>query len=227
MRFEMKIFSFLFVLIFFTLPSLADNAALPIQGYITDLETSLPLAGGHELIFNLYESCDDTDPYLTDVQTVVFESGMYETSILLNEEELADLSQMDDLCLGIQIGEDLELEPRIEYHTTPYAIVADRAKFAETAQVALSLDSNLLNSLIGSGLSLSGDSIRLDTASSQIWSGPQTYNDVIVSGALRVPSLSNCDTIDTDAQGNLNCGSDTVGDPPSEGDITGVTAGPP
>lgn len=259
MRLKMKIVFLIFASMLYTPSSFADNTTLPIQGYITDLETALPLEGEHELIFNLYENCDDETPYFTDVQGIVFESGVYETTLSLNETEIADLSSMDDLCLGIQIDDDTELEPRIEYNTTPYAIIANQAKFAQVAQTALSLDDDLL------------DSLQLDTASPQTWTGPQTYvsqmrmqqpppsvdseqasvlinplnsiadakyfaiqkggfdrftvdaeGDVVMTGGLRISSLTNCDTIDTDAAGNFSCGSDLTGGPPS-GDITGDT----
>jgi len=251
----------LFLLLLFSSDILAGNSSFPIQGYVIDVETEEPLEGDFDVTFSYYTDCDSDTAIHEESQVLDFEAGVYSTSIDLDSTLLSEIQATETLCLGVQIGDDSELDPRIEFYTTPFAITAqkaDTASFADVATTALGLDSSatssIVSSIAGTGLTTSGDTIVIDQTASFNWSGSQTFSqnlvvspssvgsdasfrvndtsagsdvetfaiqksgddkfsvdsegDTVIAGDLTVSSLISCDTIDTDANGKLSCGSD-------------------
>jgi len=159
--------------VFFSSMALADSSSISVGGYLVDRNSGEPLNEIIQTTFNVYANCDAEDPLFTDVQEVEFIDGVYGANL---EIPLDVAWGSDSLCLGVTLDGDSEMSPRLEYSSVAYALIAEQAHSASVADVALSLDGDLLTSLAGRGLRISDDTLLLDTSFSQTWTGSQTYN---------------------------------------------------
>lgn len=167
----------LILLLFIHMKALqADPSMLPVQGFVMDTDSGDPLEGTFSVTFNLYTHCDDEESVYTENQSLELTNGLYGTSL---DVPLDIIKESDSLCLGMQFEEDSEMSPRLEYDAAPYARLAEEAEVAQVANVALSLDDSFLSTLVGSGLDVSGNTISLDTSTSQTWSGSQSYTQQV------------------------------------------------
>ncbi|EKD41386.1 MAG: hypothetical protein ACD_73C00738G0003, partial [uncultured bacterium] len=166
----------------------AGRTELPVQGYILDTNTGDPINASLPMTFKVYEDCE-SDTVLWSVRKIIdFEFGLYSTTIEPDEDIILE---NEDLCLGITIADDNEMNPRLEYHAVPYTVLASQADYAEIAGIALDIDENNLPGMVGAGLVVSNHEINLDTTYSQTWTGVQTYNSqVIVSKSPTTTSSS-------------------------------------
>ena len=156
-------------------PLWADRSTIPVQGYVIDKNTGEPLDGTNLVTFRLYSGCSARTALWGQTASVDFSDGMYNASLDVSDDIATGT---EDLCLGVQIGSDQEMTPRLAYEALPYAKLAvksDIASLAEIASVALSIDPTNLPNMVGSGLTTSNGVISLDATSAHSWSGSQTY----------------------------------------------------
>lgn len=114
------------------------SAAVPhvfnYQGYVSDLD-GVPLDGDFNLVFRIYDVSSGADPALwTETHTLVEVSkGVF--SVLLGS--LVDLPpavlEEDALWVGVTVGTDTEIAPRLQVTSTPWAY---RAAIADSAVVS-------------------------------------------------------------------------------------------
>jgi hypothetical protein len=105
---------------------------LPVDGYVTDA-AGVALQGDHDVIFGLYPSSTGGGALYASARQVPFEDGFF--AVALGEQAPLDFSVITapELWLGITIGSDPEMEPRIRFGTVPFAAVAAQADTAEDA----------------------------------------------------------------------------------------------
>ncbi len=94
------------------------------QGRIYDVNTEQPLEGTYQVTFSLY--VDDTPQAAaewTDTRSIIFENGFFSAVLTI------DLSDFDGSVryLGIGIGNDPEMTPRLEIGSVPYALTCSDA----------------------------------------------------------------------------------------------------
>ena len=101
-------------------------AIIPVQGVVTN-EAGEPLDGEVEVTFSLYDATDGEVPFFTEVITVVAEVGLF-TAYLGGGSTVLSLSDFErsEVYLGLTVGDDVEMEPRLRVGTTPYAAVAQQ-----------------------------------------------------------------------------------------------------
>ncbi len=161
------------------------SAAVPhvfnYQGYVSDLDGT-PLDGNFNLVFRIYDVSSGADPALwTETHTLVnvFE-GVF--SVLLGS--LVDLPpavlEEDALWVGVTVGTDMEIAPRLQVTSTPWAY---RAAIADSAVVSGG-DGGGVGTVtqVGSGAGLTGGPITTSGTLSVANEGITT--DMLVKNAV-------------------------------------------
>ncbi|MEZ4364823.1 MAG: hypothetical protein R2939_00885 [Kofleriaceae bacterium] len=100
---------------------------IPVQGSLTDAEGT-PLEGQVELRLTLYGDLAGTDVLHQETATVEVDHGLF--SVSLGAEVALDpivFQGLSDLFLGLKVGADDEMTPRLPIGTVPYAAWADGA----------------------------------------------------------------------------------------------------
>ena len=119
------------------LPSaLAETPALyPVQGYLTDTDGE-PIDGELDIRFRLYDESEND--VFTELATVNIDNGAFTHYVGSVETLDAELfAQYSSLTLGVKVGTDSEMSPRMAVGSVPYAA---RATTAAIADVAVALD---------------------------------------------------------------------------------------
>lgn len=119
------------------LPSaLAETPALyPVQGYLTDTDGE-PIDGELDIRFRLYDESEND--VFTELATVNIDNGAFTHYVGSVETLDAELfAQYSTLTLGVKVGTDSEMSPRMALGSVPYAA---RATTAAIADVAVALD---------------------------------------------------------------------------------------
>lgn len=123
-----KIFTILFL---FFGPSTALLAQVPrvinYQGRLTTGD--VPAAGTFQISFALYASASGGEPVWTEAHDVPVTDGVFE-ALLGSKEPLAEalLASGDQLYLGIRVGDEVEMAPRLLLASAAYAIRAVEAE---------------------------------------------------------------------------------------------------
>ncbi len=102
-------------------------AFLPVQGYLTDA-TGQPVDGQTDLTLSLYTTATGGTAVYQETQTVMVDHGFF--TVYLGQNTPLDLSVFRDdpaTFLGIQVGTDAEMSPRLVLGSTPYAAYAQYA----------------------------------------------------------------------------------------------------
>ncbi|TXC68641.1 hypothetical protein FRC91_18895 [Bradymonadales bacterium TMQ1] len=131
------------------LPSaLAETPALyPVQGYLTDADGA-PIDGELDIRFRLYDASEND--VFTELATVNIDNGAFTHYVGSVESLDAELfAQFSELSLGVKVGTDSEMSPRMAVGSVPYAAransaavadLATQATHATTADTAMALD---------------------------------------------------------------------------------------
>lgn len=102
-------------------------ALMPVQGYLTD-SAGVAVDGETSITFALYSVDMAGTPLFTETQTVLVEDGFF--TAYIGDVGTLDLTVFRDnaaVYLGIQVGGDPEMTPRLQMATVPYAAVAQHA----------------------------------------------------------------------------------------------------
>ena len=114
----------------------AAPATIGYQGVLTDNNNQVVNDGSHSLTFKLYTASSGGSALWTETQTVTTTRGVF--TAVLGSATTLNISFEQALWLGITIGSDTELSPRVQLSGVPYSItalgVADNAVAA--AQIA-------------------------------------------------------------------------------------------
>ncbi len=100
---------------------------MQFQGFLTDAEGQ-PLEGDQELVFALYGSVEGGEAIWTQTITVSMENGIF--SVLLGSQA----NPLDetvfsgrDRWLGVAVGDEVEMTPRVQVRSVPYAVRVEQA----------------------------------------------------------------------------------------------------
>jgi hypothetical protein len=126
-----RLLSVCFVFLSVTLIAHGVCAAVPktisLQGVVTDRNTGLPINSTEQVIFTLYDTSTSGGVVLwRETQTITFVEGNYQVILGTDHANplLQDIFNSGQIELGITIGDDAELQPRLHFHSVPFAFEA-------------------------------------------------------------------------------------------------------
>ncbi|NOY90944.1 MAG: hypothetical protein GXP55_06995 [Deltaproteobacteria bacterium] len=174
-------------------------ALIPIQGVLTD-DAGTPVDGDTTVQFSLYAGDLGGSPLYTETQTVAVAAGLF--SIYLGDVTALELTIFRDnsVWLGVSIDGGVELSPRVQFATTPYA---GYAAFAGDATTVGGVGAaGLVRSSVGAGISINASNeISVDRAQFDTWvtenvgavSDANTQNHARFTDAEAVTAVSAAD----------------------------------
>ncbi len=110
------------------------NEQINFQGRLLNSDGTTVTDGSHSVVFSLYTVSTSGSNIWTETQSVTTTDGMFRVS-LGSVSSLSSVNfNQDSLYLGIKVGSDSEMTPRLRFNAAPYAFMA------ETATNALSAD---------------------------------------------------------------------------------------
>ncbi len=92
------------------------------QGVLRDGGGALVPDGDYEMIFNLYESSGGMISLWSETDTVSVAGGIF--NVILGKSDALDLDFDRTYWLGVSVGGDPEMSPRVEIAASPYALRA-------------------------------------------------------------------------------------------------------
>lgn len=98
--------------------------------------TGAPESGDRQITFSLYRGATDGEALWTETQTVQVLDGVYSTSLGAVTAFADSIWETPQLWLGIKVGQNDELTPRLRIVAVPYARKAARADSAAAADTA-------------------------------------------------------------------------------------------
>ncbi len=125
-------FALALVLLFCTAMLVAEiPSPIPYQGRLTD-DTGAPVADGtYELTFSIYEGKANVTPLWTaPLRNVYVTGGLFTFDLGYSPSFPDGLFEDSVRYLGITVGSDAEISPRVRLHSVPYAYQALRADTA-------------------------------------------------------------------------------------------------
>lgn len=107
---------------------------IPVQGVLTD-DDGVPLEGSHDVTFSIYDAESGGTLLWSEVQTVMVDRGSF--TAYLGKVATMDLSIFSGqtVYLGIKVGSDDEMTPRLQFGTVPYAARAAECDSVPTGSV--------------------------------------------------------------------------------------------
>jgi len=153
---------FVALLLFSSLSAYGDFPKLiNYQGMLTQLDGTTPVNdGNYNLTFKIYGSAGGTDSlWRENHPSVQVTNGLF--NVILGSVTTLNLPFNTSYWLGIRVGSDAELSPRIQLTSVGYAY---RALIADTATVAVSAPT-------GGGWTDDGTVVRLQTSTDEVGIG--------------------------------------------------------
>jgi hypothetical protein len=96
---------------------------VPIQGVLSD-GNGIPLDGSHTVRLALYDMASGGTVLFEETQTVSTNAGVF--TVHLGAANALDMSVFrGSIYLGVTVGTDAEMTPRLEFGTVPYAAYAE------------------------------------------------------------------------------------------------------
>lgn len=186
-------------------------AAIPqtvsYQGYLTDA-AGIPIDGSRSMVFALYSTANGGTPLWTETQSAVtVDNGIYQ--VTLGNVVSLSLPFDNPYWLGVTVGEDTEMTPRLALSSAPYAL---RALTTGDAAGNLAVSSNLAlpATTATSGIITSGGNTLMHSYGySNVFAGIQAGNLTMTGGyntALGVNALHS----NTTGDGNVASGTSAL-----------------
>lgn len=115
-------------------PAQAQPAQVPVQGTLTD-SNDIPLEGTHTVVFAVYAVQTGGTALFQETHTLSVEQGAF--TAYLGSISSLDLGLFDgaQLYLGIKVGSDPEMTPRLPFGSVPYAAYARETAAVPTGAV--------------------------------------------------------------------------------------------
>ncbi|MDP2867124.1 MAG: hypothetical protein Q8O90_12865, partial [Elusimicrobiota bacterium] len=128
----LEIFSVLLLM-----PALAGAAPALInyQGRLVDANGN-PLSGTYSLTFKIYSVASGGAVDWTETQSLSLDNGIFNASLGAVTSLAPSVFSTDARYLGVTVGADAEMSPRVRLVSVPYAIYAASAAYAVGADIA-------------------------------------------------------------------------------------------
>ncbi len=149
------------------------------QGRLTDTLGRPVPDGDYQLTFRLYTQESGGTPFWNEVQTVAVRNGLF--SVLLGlVNPITSIPDAGGLYLGLQVGSEPELSPRLRIVSGAYAYLAERAADADRLQgkdttgfVRTGQASSVTSAMIVDGTIAGADINRMGASTGQVlkWNG--------------------------------------------------------
>jgi hypothetical protein len=150
-------FSILMLVVAIGISQAAVPGQINYQGILKD-SSGRTLSGNYQMTFAIYSSATGGSALWSETQTAAIDSGLY--NIQLGAVTAIPISPTvfdgNTRYLGVRVGSDSEMTPRIPMITVPYAFQAANADTATTANNALNA-----NTLAGHSAALTGGGLFL------------------------------------------------------------------
>ena len=102
------------------------NQTINFQGKLTNPNGSNVANGTYSVVFTLYTADSGGTALWTETQNVTTSTGLFRVALgSVNSLASVDFNQ-DNLYLGIKVGSDAEMTPRIRFTASPYAFNAQK-----------------------------------------------------------------------------------------------------
>jgi hypothetical protein len=140
MKRQQIIFIFTIMLAFlltFAAARAAVSDYMTVQGKLTN-SSDYPLTGTYLFTFKIYATQAGGSPIWDEVQTVPVNKGLWNATLGINQT-LTTLAFNQEYWLGIQVGTDAEMTPRVRLTSSPYGF---RVKVAEDVVCTACIDGN-------------------------------------------------------------------------------------
>ena len=119
-----------------TTASASPPSEIPIQAYLTD-DQGQPIGDSVDVRISLYASQSGGSPIHRETFEVTPDQGTFTAYLGTNKPlDLKTFRKHDSLYVGLRVGDDPEMTPRLRLATAPYAASAAHARRAETARTA-------------------------------------------------------------------------------------------
>jgi hypothetical protein len=99
-------------------PDAVLDDGIPVQGRLTD-SSGVPLSGSYALTLSLYDVTSGGSPLCSEVEIVTVADGLFTATLDGCTGEQLDGRQ---LYLGIRVGADPQMSPRLPVYAAPYAM---------------------------------------------------------------------------------------------------------
>ncbi len=164
------------------LPSITSadvTQTINYQGYITDTDGNA-LSGTGDITFSLYDVETEGTALWSETQTVTINNGVY--SVVLGTVDMSgnplDLPFDAQYWLGVKVGTDDEMTPRMKFAAVPYAY---RAVIAESVAANAVASSNIAADAVTSGKIATGAVTSGKIAASAVGSNEIVDGSIIAS----------------------------------------------
>lgn len=107
-------------------PAALAPTVMSYQGVLTDSGGS-PLGGAFTMTFQLYDSEEGLDALWGETQPVTVTGGLFEVYVGSTWPLSETLFEGQERCLGVSVGTEEEMRPRLRVGAVPYAISASGA----------------------------------------------------------------------------------------------------
>lgn len=159
----MKKFLLISLLFLLAIPALAVPQKIYLQGILRDQNDNL-LNGSYNIIFRIYDSATGGTALWTEIQSnVQINNGLYTVVLGSSTPLTADFFSEDNRYVGVQVGNDPEMSPRIQLLSVPFAMHADTVDGYNASDFALSSGNYVLLGPLSPQTTSSAEAINVTT----------------------------------------------------------------
>lgn len=206
------LFAVLGVIAFFAVPARTDaliNPQINFQGKLTNADGTNVTDGNYSIVFSIYSASSGGTAIWTETQgTVAVSSGIFQVSLGSGTALPGSVDfTSGSLYLGVKVGSDAEMTPRIRFTAAPYAFNASTADnatqlggIASSGYVQLSPSAQQ-----GGNINISGNITAAGTYNGNTFTGSSLQFSSAVSSSIQGAN-SQAFNVDSGSSGSLALG---------------------
>lgn len=203
---------FIFFITFLTLSFFASetyaavgvNKQINFQGKLTNADGTNVADNTYSVVFTLYDASGAGTNLWSETQSVTTINGIFQVALGSVNQTLGAVNfNSDSMYLGIKVGADAEMAPRIRFSAVPYAFNADKLNGITATQSA-------------TGFTLQGGTSSLSRVAFTTTAGVLTLQPDLAAGLTLQSNGANALTLDTGGAAVVQIGATNA---------TGITLG--